>query len=32
MPFVVKKGKLYVLITENEEGIPLVRRYAMEWK
>jgi hypothetical protein len=32
MPFVVKKGKLYVLITENEEGIPLVKRYAMAWK
>jgi len=32
MPFVVKKGKLYVLILENEEGIPLVKRYAMAWK
>jgi hypothetical protein len=32
MPFVVKKDKLYVLILENEEGIPLVKRYAMAWK
>jgi hypothetical protein len=32
MPFAVLKGRLYVLITENEEGIPLVKRYAMEWK
>jgi len=32
MPFVVKKDKLYVLIQENEEGIPLVKRYAMEWR
>jgi hypothetical protein len=32
MPFVVRKDKLYVLITENEEGIPLVKRYAMAWK
>lgn len=32
MPFVVKKGKLYVLIQEDEEGIPLVKRYVMEWK
>jgi hypothetical protein len=32
MPFAVKKGKLYVLIQEDEEGIPLVKRYAMEWR
>ncbi|MGZ5556488.1 MAG: hypothetical protein ACXWIA_11945, partial [Candidatus Aminicenantales bacterium] len=32
MPFAALKGRLYVLITENEEGIPLVKRYAMEWK
>jgi len=32
MPFVVKKDKLYVLIQENEEGVPLVKRYAMVWK
>ncbi len=31
MPMAVQKGRLYVLITENEEGIPLVKRYAMEW-
>jgi hypothetical protein len=30
--FVVKKGKLYTLIPEDEDGIPLVKRYAMEWK
>ena len=30
--FIVKKNKLYVLIQENEEGIPLVKRYALEWK
>jgi hypothetical protein len=32
MPFVVKKDKLYVLIREDAEGIPLVKRYAMAWK
>jgi len=32
MPFVVRKDKLYVLIQEDEEGVPLVKRYAMEWK
>jgi hypothetical protein len=32
MAFIIKKNKLYVLISENEEGIPLVKRYAMEWK
>jgi len=30
--FVVKKNKLYCIIQESEEGIPLVKRYAMEWK
>lgn len=30
--FVVKKGKLYTLIPEDEDGIPLVKRYAMEWR
>ena len=30
--FIIKKNKLYALISENEEGIPLVKRYAMEWK
>ena len=32
MPFAVLKGRLYAMITKNEEGIPLVKRYAMEWK
>jgi len=32
MAFVVKKNKLYVIIRENEEGIPLIKRYGMEWK
>lgn len=32
MAFVVKKNKLYALIQENEEGLPLVKRYAMTWK
>jgi hypothetical protein len=32
MAFIIKKNKLYALISENEEGIPLVKRYAMEWK
>jgi len=30
--FVVKKGKLYTLIPEDEDGIPLVKRYALEWR
>jgi len=32
MLFIVKKSKLYVMISENEEGIPLIKRYGMEWK
>jgi hypothetical protein len=32
MPFIVKKNKLYAMINEDEEGIPLVKRYSMEWK
>jgi len=28
----IKKNKLYVLIKEDEEGKPLIKRYAMEWK
>ena len=32
MAFAVRNDKLYVLITENEDGIPLVKRYAMTWK
>jgi hypothetical protein len=30
--FVVKKNKAYFLILESEEGLPLVKRYSMEWK
>ncbi len=30
--FVVKKDKLYCLLQENDEGIPQVKRYSMEWK
>ena len=29
---VVKKNKLYCIIPESEEGVPLVKKYAMEWK
>jgi hypothetical protein len=29
---IIKKNKPYVLISENEEDIPLVKRYVMEWK
>ncbi|MGB7297636.1 MAG: 6-bladed beta-propeller [Candidatus Aminicenantales bacterium] len=32
MPFVVNKDKLYVLIQEDDTGVPLVKRYSMEWK
>ncbi|MBE3124996.1 MAG: hypothetical protein IMZ57_04985 [Acidobacteria bacterium] len=32
MPFVVRKGKIYVLINEDADGVPLVKRYAMEWR
>ena len=32
MPFVVRKGKIYVLINEDADGVPLIKRYAMEWK
>lgn len=28
----VKKNKMYILIRENEEGIPVVKRYSMEWR
>jgi len=31
MVFQAKKGKLYCLIQESEEGIPLVKRYQMNW-
>jgi len=30
--FVVKNNKLYVLLSEDAEGRPLVKRYAMIWK
>jgi hypothetical protein len=30
--FVVKKDKLYVLLSEDAEGRPLIKRYAMIWK
>ena len=32
MPFVVRKGKIYVLINEDADGVPRVKRYAMEWR
>jgi len=28
----VKKNKMYILIRENEKGIPVVKRYNIEWK
>jgi len=30
--FVVKKNKAYFLVEESKEGIPLVKRYSMDWK
>jgi hypothetical protein len=32
MPMAIRKGKLYALISEDEAGVPLIKRYAMEWK
>jgi hypothetical protein len=32
MIFIVKNDKLYVLLSEDAEGRPLVKRYAMLWK
>jgi 6-bladed beta-propeller len=32
MVFQAKKGKLYCLVEESEEGIPLIKRYNMTWK
>ncbi len=32
MVFTVKKNKLYCMVQESEEGIPLVKRYSMIWK
>lgn len=29
---VIKNNKLYCIIRENEEGVPLAKRYALEWK
>ncbi len=31
-PMAARKDKLYILIQEDPEGLPLVKRYAMEWK
>ncbi|MDD8026378.1 MAG: hypothetical protein PHI34_07680 [Acidobacteriota bacterium] len=31
-PFLVKNEKLYTILDEDEEGRPLVKRYAMTWK
>jgi hypothetical protein len=30
--FAVKKNKAYFLVEESKEGIPLVKRYSMDWK
>ena len=30
--FVAKKNKIYCLLQESEDGIPLVKRYSMDWK
>jgi 6-bladed beta-propeller len=32
MVFQARKGKLYCMVQESEEGIPLVKRYKMTWK
>jgi len=32
MVFQAKKGRLYCMVQESEEGIPLVKRYSMIWK
>jgi len=32
MAFIVKKNKLYSLVQEDEEGRPLIKRYALTWK
>lgn len=31
-PYAIKKNKMYTYIREGEEGFPIVKRYAMEWK
>jgi len=30
--YVVKKNKMYTMVWEDEKGIPVVKRYSMEWK
>jgi len=30
--FQIRKNKMYFMISENEEGIPQIKRYAAEWK
>lgn len=32
MIFLAKKNKIYCMVQESEEGIPLVKRYSMVWK
>lgn len=32
IPYIIKKNKMYTYIRESEEGFPVVKRYAMEWK
>jgi hypothetical protein len=32
MVFTAKKNKIYCMIQESEEGIPLIKRYSMIWK
>lgn len=32
MIFTAKKNKIYCMVQESEEGIPLVKRYSMVWK
>jgi hypothetical protein len=32
MLFAVKKNKIYCMVRESQEGIPLVKRYSMVWK
>jgi len=32
MAFIVRKEKLYSIILEDDEGRPLIKRYALTWK
>lgn len=32
LAFRVKKGKLYAILEEDEDGSPLLKRYALDWK